>query len=62
VLGTVAIALLWLYAGAFMILLGAVLVAYLLRWQTGDVAGAAAQGPLDEPPPDEPVAADPVAP
>jgi membrane protein len=37
VLGTVAIALIWLYVGTFMILLGAVLVAYLLRWQVGDV-------------------------
>ena len=37
VLGVVAIALVWLYVGTFMILLGAVLVAYLLRWRVGDV-------------------------
>lgn len=32
-LGAVAIALVWLYLSAFMILLGAVLVAYILRWR-----------------------------
>jgi membrane protein len=34
VLGAVAIALVWLYLGAFAILLGAVVVAYGLRWQS----------------------------
>ena len=33
VLGTVAVALVWLYLGAFAILLGAVVVAYTLRWR-----------------------------
>ncbi len=37
-LGAVAIALVWLYLGAFAILLGAVVVAYTLRWKTGSVA------------------------
>ncbi|HSG78501.1 MAG TPA: YhjD/YihY/BrkB family envelope integrity protein, partial [Acidimicrobiia bacterium] len=44
VLGTVAIALIWLYVGTFMILFGAVLVAYLLRWQVGDVSPGDADG------------------
>jgi uncharacterized BrkB/YihY/UPF0761 family membrane protein len=34
VLGTVALALVWLYLGAFAILLGAVVVAYALRWRS----------------------------
>jgi membrane protein len=34
VLGTVALALVWLYLGAFAILLGAVVVAYTLRWRS----------------------------
>lgn len=58
VLGTVAIALLWLYAGAFMILLGAVLVAYLLRWQVGDVARLAPAEPVEAPPAGDPDAAE----
>lgn len=33
VLGTVAVALVWLYLGAFAILLGGVVVAYTLRWR-----------------------------
>ena len=36
VLGTVAVALVWLYLGAFVVLLGAVVVAYTLRWRVGD--------------------------
>lgn len=50
VLGVVAISLIWLYVGTFMILLGAVLVAYLLRWRVGDVA---AYLPLEQPSADE---------
>ena len=34
VLGAVALALVWLYLGAFAILLGAVVVAYTLRWRS----------------------------
>ena len=36
--GAVAIALVWLYLGAFAILLGGVVVAYTLRWRTNRVA------------------------
>jgi membrane protein len=36
--GAVAIALVWLYLGAFAILLGGVVVAYTLRWRMGTVA------------------------
>lgn len=35
VLGAVAVALVWLYLGAFAILLGGVVVAYVMRWQWG---------------------------
>jgi membrane protein len=34
VLGAVALALVWLYLGAFAILLGGVVVAYTLRWHS----------------------------
>ncbi len=36
VLGAMAIALVWLYVGAMAILLGAVVVAYVLRWRSDD--------------------------
>jgi membrane protein len=41
VLGAVAAALVWLYLGAFAILLGGVVVSYTMRWRSGRVKAAA---------------------
>jgi membrane protein len=41
VLGAVALALVWLYLGAFAILLGAVAVCYVQRWRSGSESPAA---------------------
>ena len=40
VLGAVAAALVWLYLGAFAILLGGVVVSYTMRWRSGRVRSA----------------------